>query len=61
MTRMTVGEFIARLQELGVSSNAKIIVWDSQGREYEIKSVDSVFTEEEIAVDIVRTKEDYKD
>lgn len=60
MTGMTVGEFIARLQELGASSNAKIIVWDSQEREYEIKNVDSVF-KEEIAVDIVRTKEDYKD
>lgn len=60
MTGMTVGEFIARLQELGVSRNAKIVLWDDKERKYEIKSVDSVF-KDEIVIDIVRTKEDYKD
>ena len=55
---MTAGDFIARLQMLGVSSNAKLIVWDNRDHEYEVVNVDSVF-KDEVAVDIKRTKEDY--
>lgn len=55
--KMTVGEFIERLQMLGVSSNAKLIVWDNKEHEYNIVNVDSVFNDE-VAVDIKRTKED---
>lgn len=54
---MTVGEFIEQLQMLGVSSNAKLIVWDNKEHEYDIVNVDSVFNDE-VAVDIKRTKED---
>lgn len=57
---MTIEELIEKFHDLGVSRNAKIVLWDSQEREYEIKSVDSVF-KDEIVIDIVRTKEDYKD
>ena len=57
---MTIEELIERFHDLGVSRNAKIVIWDSQEREYDIKSVDSVF-KDEIVIDIVRTKEDYKD
>lgn len=56
---MTIEELIERFHDLGVSRNAKIVIWDSQEREYDIKSVDSVF-KDEIVIDIVRTKEDYK-
>lgn len=55
---MTVGDFIAKLQMLGVSSNAKLIFWDNRDHEYEVVNVDSVF-KDEVAVDIKRTKEDY--
>ena len=60
MPVMTVEELIERFHDLGVSRNAKIVLWDNLEREYEIKSVDSVF-KDEIVIDIVRTKEDYKD
>lgn len=55
---MTVGDFIAKLQMLGVSSNAKLIVWDNRDHEYEVVNVDSVL-KGEVAIDIQRTKEDY--
>ena len=55
---MTVGDFIAKLQMLGVSSTAKLIVWDNRDHEYEVVNVDSVL-KGEVAVDIKRTKEDY--
>ena len=55
---MTVGELIERLQSLGASYNANIIVWDRQEREFEIIGVDSVL-KGEVAIDIQRTKEDY--
>jgi hypothetical protein len=57
---MTIEELIEKFHDLGVSRNAKIVLWDDKEREYEIKSVDSVF-KDEIVIDIVRTKEDYKD
>lgn len=57
---MTIEELIEKFHDLGVSRNAKIVLWDYKEREYEIKSVDSVF-KDEIVIDIVRTKEDYKD
>ena len=56
---MTVEELIERFHDLGVSRNAKIVICDAKEREYEIKSVDSVFNDE-VVIDIVRTKEDYK-
>ena len=55
---MTVSEFIEKLQLLGASGNAKIIVWDEREREYEVVNVDSVF-KGEVVIDIKRTKEDY--
>lgn len=55
---MTVGELIERLQSLGASYNANIIVWDRKEREFEIIGVDSVL-KGEVAIDIQRTKEDY--
>ena len=55
-----IEELIEKFHDLGVSRNAKIVLWDDKEREYEIKSVDSVF-KDEIVIDIVRTKEDYKD
>lgn len=55
---MTVGDFIAKLQMLGVSSTAKLIVWDNRDHEYEVVNVDSVL-KGEVAIDIQRTKEDY--
>ena len=54
---MTVGELIERLQSLGASYNANIIVWDRKEREFEIIGVDSVL-KGEVAIDIQRTKED---
>ena len=50
---MTVIELVSQLQMLGISPNAKIVVWDDKEREYDLVKVDSMF-KGEVVFDIKR-------
>ena len=56
---MELQELIDKLQSLKANKNAKIIVVDSKERLFDIKNVDTII-ENEVVIDIIREKEDYK-
>lgn len=55
---MTVIELVSQLQMLGISPNAKIVIYDDKEKEYDLIKVDTMF-KGEVVIDIKRTKEDY--
>lgn len=56
---LNLKQLIDRLKSLVAHKDAKVFVVDPRDRYYRIKNIDTAFADE-VVIDIVREKEDYK-
>ena len=56
---MTVIELLTRLQMLGISPNAKIVIYDDKEKEYDLIKVDTMF-KGEVVFDIKDSRDSLK-
>ena len=56
---MTVIELVSQLQMLGVSPNAKIVIYDDKEKEYDLIKVDTMF-KGEVIFDIKYSRDSLK-